>query len=308
MKFDRDIYYGHLVKGNLTTAIKYLQEFPEQMELYDKYLSIFRDEEFLNYEIDSYLNKLLLIYQKYYREVFYLHIENEVAIKNMCKRFSDFFGLDGSISDLSEIEDNQIALEFQRRNLHFMGGKTGGYYGPYVWRTTKSQKFNVLLPDCTREYVVNLLEGFVTKSWLDFISLGKIGSGGWTNDDGLINCIKDSYDLSSENFLVSLLKHEAQHASDLSKYPNMSSQKLEYRAKLVELIYSKERNLLIQFMYEADNSHTQNGHSMAAHQIITEFTEKLNGNDLKLSNIPTPEIQAIALELFEASNQSLTEC
>ncbi len=57
------------------------------------------------------------------------------------------------------------------------------------------------------------------ESWLSYLTFGLSGTGGWSNGDGLIHCVKRHYDLKSESFRVSLLKHEAQHASDQSRYP-----------------------------------------------------------------------------------------
>ncbi|MCM1241719.1 MAG: hypothetical protein NC314_02670 [Roseburia sp.] len=94
--------------------------------------------------------------------------------------------------------------------------------------------------------------------------------------------MKSSYDLEDESFTVSLLKREAQHTMDLSQYPHMSSEDLEYRAKLVELIYSCKRNLFQKFIHEADTSKENNGHSMAAYRIIEEFVKKLHIDNKQL--------------------------
>ena len=89
-----------------------------------------------------------------------------------------------------------------------------------------------------------------------------------------------------------------------NKYENISSEDLEYRAKLVELIYSKERNLLEMFAHEADNSSKNNGHSLAASRIIGEFSKKLNlGHD----ELSITKIQTVARELFEESEMLLSD-
>lgn len=36
--------------------------------------------------------------------------------------------------------------------------------------------------------------------------------------DGTINCVEQAYDFASERFLVSLLKHEAQHTVDMKRF------------------------------------------------------------------------------------------
>ena len=73
-----------------------------------------------------------------------------------------------------------------------MGGKTSGYYGPYIWQYEETKNYEVGLPKGTQEYKIALLDGFLTKSWIDYLSFGEISPGGWTDGDGIINCIKSS--------------------------------------------------------------------------------------------------------------------
>lgn len=81
----------------------------------------------------------------------------------------------------------------------------------------------------------------------------------------------------------------------------MSSEDLEYRAKLVELIYSKERNLLQAFSQEADDSDTSNGHAMAAYRIMKGYADVLGTDQMDPAKISVEQIQAIARMLFEKS-------
>ena len=122
-----------------------------------------------------------------------------------------------------------------------------------------------------------------------------------TAGDGIINCVKGSYDVESENFQVSLLKHEAQHAMDLAAYKNLLSEVLEYRAKLVELIYSRERNLLPCFLDEADRSDPNNGHALASARLIEDVSRTLGRKPGELAALSIEEVQSAARELFAAS-------
>ena len=79
----------------------------------------------------------------------------------------------------------------------------------------------------------------------------------------------------------------------------MSSEDLEYRAKLVELIYSNERNLLQAFASEADPTDKSNGHAMAAHRILKGFADMLGVDEVGPERIQLEQIQAIAKVLFE---------
>lgn len=300
--FEKSLFYSYLIKANLKDALSYLKQYPERGEQYSKYDLLFEKETYLKYDVDDDLNGILLIYQKYYREVFYLEENENIAEEKMLIRFLKFFDIENRDIELDEIEEEYVAKAFKKQSMEFLGGRTGGYYGPYIWRDTEVKKYEVELPEGIQDYVVKILDGFLSKSWLDYLSFGSVGTGGWTDRDGIINCVKESYDFTSENFLVSLLKHEAQHVMDLKNYPEMTSEELEYRAKLVELIYSKERNLLKQFASEADTSKVKNGHSLAASRILEAFEKKYNKDIISCS---LEDIQKISKTLFMESNEDM---
>ncbi len=304
MTFDSNIYYGYIIKGDLQGTIAYVGQFPEMTALYRRFLAVFEQEQYIRYDADDDINKILTIYQRYYRDVFYLGISKEHAAEKLRVRLAALLDIAEESAELSDLEQNQLVEAFGNKGLHFMGGKTSGYYGPYVWRTTETVSYHVELPDGRKEYTIKLLDGFITRSWMDYLSFGEIGPGGWTDNDGYINCVKAAYDFDSESFRVSLLKHEAQHARDLERNKNISSEDLEYRAKLVELIYSDERNLLPEFFQEADASDRNNGHAMAAYRIVKGFADALGMDEIdemEPAAIPIAQIQTVARMLFEKS-------
>lgn len=299
--FDCDIYYGSIVKGDLRSAIAYVKQFPEKSALYNRFVSVFEHEQYISYDVDAELNEILLSYQQYYRDTFYLCLSKELAENKLKERLAKLLGIPDEHTELCDLEQKNLVDLFESHGLHFLGGKTGGHYGPYIWRTTETVSYDVELPGGVQNYSVKLLDGFIARSWIDYLSFGEIGSGGWADGDGYINCVKSAWDFESESFRVSLLKHEAQHAHDLKTDKNMSSEDLEYRAKLVELIYSKERNLLQSFAQEADNSDRNNGHAMAAHRIIKGFSDILKVDDIQPATISIEQIQTIARALFDDS-------
>lgn len=300
--FDQNLCLAWLKKGRLRPAMEYLAQFPEQAELYQQYMSLYQQEHYLSYDVDSQLQDILLAYQKYYRDAFYLEQSPEEATEGLRARLAGLLG-DGAAS-LDELEE--LAAEaFRTGEFHFLGGRTGGCYGPYIWRTEELRRYEVELPEGVQEYAVKLLGGFVMESWLSYLTFGLSGTGGWSNGDGLIHCVKRHYDLKSESFRVSLLKHEAQHASDQGRYPGMSSADLEYRAKLVELIYSEERQLLGRFLQEADAANPGSGHGLAAERIVRGFARQQDGDGL--AALPIETVRAAALELFRESSREMAE-
>ena len=302
-EFEKSIFYGSIVNGNLKQAIEYLSHFPEQADLCRKYISLFWEECYLTYGLDAELEEILLIYQKYYRDAFYLELSAEEASRRLRDRLAQLLGADPD-SPLDALEES-AAEAFRRKSFHILTGRTGGYYGPYIWKTEVLQHYTVELPEGTRDYSVKLLDDFVSESWIDYISFGAVGTGGWSDDDGLIHCVRSAYDLGTEVFQASLLKHEAQHAADLAKYKGISPEELEYRAKLVELIYSVQRRLLDQFTYEANAEGTS--HGIAAERILKGFEERLHMDRAGLAGLPIAEVQAVSRALFAESGRELAD-
>lgn len=295
--YQPDRFYGFLLKGELRPAIDYLKEFPGQREEYAKYYRLFEEGEYLPCPVGGILRQILDVYQLYYREVFFLSLDHGEAVRNLTDRLLLLFD-SGACPKTPDRAEEMVRAAFADAGYQILCGKTSGFYGPYIWKTTESVTYEVELPGCIQHYTVKFLRDFLSKSWLDYISFGKIGTGGWTDGDGIINCVRESYDPESERFQVSLLKHEAQHANDLAKYPGMSSADLEYRAKLVELIYSSNPGLLRQFIHEADATQEANGHGLAAARIAGAYPR----NDCTLA-----EIQSTARRLFSQSSEEIAE-
>lgn len=303
-KFEKDILRDMIVKGNLRAAMAYLGQFPETAALYQKGVALYQEEQYLTYNVDAELNEILLVYQKYYRDVFYLELSAEEAAQRLQERLAALFPStsDSSLDELEEI----AGTAFRRKSLHALMGRTGGYYGPYIWRVEELRHYAVELPEGTQDYAVKFLDGFIMKSWLDYISFGEAGTGGWSNGDGLIHCVRAAYDLESEDFQVSLLKHEAQHAMDQARYKDIANEELEYRAKLVELIYSEERRMLERFVCQADTTRADNGHGMAAERIVRGFEARLKKDRSRLTGIPVETVQTVSRSLFTESSEEMT--
>ena len=284
------------INGDMKGAIAYMREHEEFGDILPSYIAVFENCEYRTYDVPEFLNQILLQYQVYYRDVFYCGLPETEAADKLRKQLK-------ALLDMPDAEEDQLAQRlcavFEQNGYHALFGKTQGYYGPYVWKDTVPTVYSVELPGGTAEYTVNILRGFVFRSWMDYLTFGRIGTGGWASPDGTINCIAQAYDFESERFLVSLLKHEAQHTVDMKQFPGITSAELEYRAKLVELHYSGNLGLLQKFLSEADESKTNDGHAIASAWLKHAFTDT-DQSDLS-------RIQTRALELLHAHTKEMEE-
>ena len=284
------------LNGDIKGAIAYMREHEEYKDILPAYTAIFEDGEYRTFEVPDALNDILRQYQIYYRDVFYCGLPEAEAADKLRTRLKALLHLPDAGEELLT---ERLRSAFEAEGYHALFGKTQGYYGPYIWRDTVPTVYRVELPGGTAEYTVNILKGFVFRSWMDYLTFGRFGTGGWASPDGTINCIARAYDFESERFLVSLLKHEAQHAVDMKRFPAITPAELEYRAKLVELHYSGDLGLLQKFVSEADESRADDSHAAASARIRREFADT-DPADLSA-------IRARALELLEAHTKEMED-
>ena len=284
------------INGDIKGAIAYMREHEEFKDILPAYTAIFENCEYRRFDIPAVLNDILYLYQIYFRDVFYCGLPEPEAADKLLTGLRALLNMPDADEELLA---ERLQAAFEANGYHALFGKTQGYYGPYVWRETVPTVYRVELPDGTAEYTVNILRGFVFRSWMDYLTFGRYGTGGWASPDGTINCVEQAYDFESERFLVSLLKHEAQHAVDMKRFPEITPAELEYRAKLVELHYSGDLGLLQKFLSEADESRTGDSHAAASARIKREF-EGMDKTEL-------PCIQIRALELLRTHTKELEE-
>ena len=284
------------LNGDIKGAIAYMREHEEYKDILPAYTAIFEDGKYRTFEVPDALNDILRQYQIYYRDVFYCGWPEAEAADKLRARLKALLHLPDAGEELLT---ERLRSAFEAEGYHALFGKTQGYYGPYIWRDTVPTVYRVELPGGTAEYTVNILKGFVFRSWMDYLTFGRFGTGGWASPDGTINCIAQAYDFESERFLVSLLKHEAQHAVDMKRFPAITPTELEYRAKLVELHYSGDLGLLQKFVSEAGESRADDSHAAAAARIRREFADT-DPADLSA-------IRARALELLEAHTKEMED-
>ena len=284
------------MNGDIKGAIAYMREHEEFQDVLPAYIAVFENGEYRSYDVPEQLNQILRLYQVYYRDVFYCGLPETEAADKLLTQLK-------ALLDMPDAEEalltEQLQSAFEAEGYHALFGKTQGYYGPYVWKDTVPAVYSVELPEGTAQYTVNILRGFVFRSWMDYLTFGRFGTGGWASPDGTINCIEQAYDFESERFLVSLLKHEAQHTVDMKQFPGITPTELEYRAKLVELHYSGDLGLLQKFLSEADESKTNDSHAVASAWLKREFA------DTDQTNLS--RIQARARELLHAHTKEMEE-
>jgi len=294
-------FKSYLWKGQLRDAVDYLRGFKEKEDLFIKYTNIFNEGQYCKRTDNEVISSIDKIYQEYYKDIFWGEIANEKAEKALFRRLTEYCKVI-SHSIIDDDIENEIEKIVNKEGYQYLGGDTSGWYGPYIWKTSSRVTYEVELPNGIEPYTIIMMDGFISRSWLDYISFGITGTGGWIGKDGALCCVKSVYDIESKEFNISFLKHEAQHGYDINKFPGISNVDLEYRAKLVELIYWPDDKKMLGILGEADNTNPDNGHSIAAHKIVAEMSKEIFNceymDNEKAWTDRVSDINRCALELF----------
>ena len=305
MGFDSNYFGGLVNQGKVRQIMEYLSQLPEEAEFLNDYVRIYEKEDYPPLGEEEGLKEILLCYQKYYREVFYLEQPEPECRERLRLRLLEQFPDAPRELNIYELEDGPLQDLLAQKGLFIKTGAIGGYMSPFIWKKSEPKTYQVELPEGVQECTFLFAEDFIFLGWWWYVSLGLHKAGAWVGDDGIITCDWRSYDLQSEDFNISMLKHEAQHVMDLRRWPDISSEGLEYRAYLTELIYYETENRLIHFDNSASPDDPGNEYACAAYYVCNDFYGHFQTDDF--AAIPIPEIQEYAKELLRRSTQQCLE-
>lgn len=312
---DTKKFYGLCLQGDVLGAIKYLDlvedKDQEGLILQKKY-----EERFMSgtevYEIkseDLWIREVVGAYITYFNEVLTGRLVEE-AEKVLTRTLLSL--VDGEAD--AELDDVELLLgeRFKEKGYSFLGGVTAPYRGPCVWKTTREKVFKVELPDGEQDMTVYFITNFVMQGWAHFATMGRHYAAGWAKPEGLyyVDHGVEPIDIESDWFQITFLKHEAQHLNDFKAFPHLNSRNLEYRAKLVELIYYPESySVARKFLNEAKNDKAF-PHSYAAYRIIGQlssliFDKPYIENKLLWKEVDRVLISTSALHLLLQNNKDL---
>ncbi len=309
-------FYSICLQGNILEAIEYLRLFKDKNEdafkLEKQFTNRFLTQE-ESWEInseDSWIKDVVKYYFIYFRSVLTDNSIDE-AEKQLISSLSNLLRIKDY--DLDEIE-SELKNVFKEKGYSFLGGVTKPYRGPYIWKKTQQKDFKVLLPGGEQKVTVYIISDFLMLSWAHFATMGKYYSGGWAKKEGLyyVNNSSEEIDIYSTDFQVWFLKHEAQHLSDYEKYPNLNAINLEYRAKLIELIYKPNPYSLIEKFVNQSNNDKSIPHPYAAYSIIKGLSLSIFGKEYvddneQWRNIDSNLISKEALQLFMENEKNLQD-
>lgn len=320
---DYEYVYGSAVKGEVPKILEYLDTLkvyrPKDIAFKDKYEARFKYDTDLTKDYfattDTLLNPLHRMFQRYWRQGL-LHPEqdNDSLFK---QQLIHFFNKENqnrtyssSIIDANNLEE--VYKEYiESKGYYCTGfGRAGKFYDFLVWKTMEPQTFEIDLLDHTEKVTVYFMKDFLSLGWMEYSRLGERYPGGWATEEALY-CVTKGYDQNSEKFKTIYLKHEGQHFYDYKRFPGLESRDLEYRGKLIEMIFCEEElyNRVANYLKNAKDD-PRNAHPHANYRIIANMSKMLFNKEYeddfeKWKNIPKESLHMVARKLYQQDTDFL---
>ena len=306
-KFSKQIFCGLCSRGDYRQVAAYLNRVVGGKRLAAKLKRIFEDGEYVLKSNNPEVAEFLRVYEDYLKWA----LANDVTTQQ-CKEYllDKFSHMLPDVTDYSDLE-NKVKDFLEKRGYFALVGITASYPNLYLWKCQTVRNVAVELPSGTINIAACSMRSFISRGWLSYLSLNKTGDAGWATSTS-VNYLAFDYFLFSPH-LKSLLKHEAQHLYDLRHYPDMKSADLEYRAKLVELIYYKNpmpmlhRHILGMMGNEDGNDRKTNPHGNANRRIAQALSRRLFDKEIEtnreLWKRQKKKISTIAKELLDESTK-----
>jgi len=314
-KYDEKEFKSACLAFDYGQIISYLSEIDDGAELFARYKDIFEDGKYyLEPKMtDKRIAPFLRLYEDYMKWVIFNKPTTDECKKYLADKLSVVFPKLQSLSveDAWDTLTDLIKDFFAEKGYFSQFGITPPYPELYLWAKENKQRQIIELPESVVEIEVCAIEDVIIGGLYDCLSMGKVGAAGWVTKEGCTYFVH-KYDTGSDDFNISLLKHEGQHFLDLEKYPEMKSVDLEYRAKLVELIYHKQMDLFYFFLNSmADSDDSNYPHALAQRRIIKGLSRKIFDIELEVCKDAWADkgkqIQEFSLELLKEHSEKLKE-
>ena len=279
-----------------------------------------KEEVFENTSENKIVNDISNIYREYWRVELMKPLPESRTDSTLYNNITDYV-LSNKLTRLSKdslrknIKDDSVLKEIIEKEGFKVDFKfRNGFQEIFIWNKESTKKYEVILPKDTVKTTVVFIESYHINGYDEFATFGDSQVGGWAiKESATLYCNKETYDLNSENFEVSYLKHESLHFTDLNNYPNLSSTDLEYRSKVIELMYCTEGTIydrISEFVSGANKADRKNSHPYANYILIQNlskliFKSDFNSDINQWKKVSVEKINKAASSLYESSENKL---
>ena len=280
--------YPFALRGEMSTVFSIFESLEDnkitkkqrlkKQKYYDRFVTVSEDFDYRTN--NPVIVNLYDRFQNYWRSILVENVDQELADSLFYNEMVYFLKIEHYVNlSVDSIKSNLFSLFrgfFIEEGFHGIAmGKTGHIYDLYLWKDENEVIYDIQLPETKVQVPVVFMNNFISYGWTHYATLGRSSTGGWTFPSRLY-CVEESYDKSSEKFMVSYVAHEGQHFADMKTYPKLKQADLEYRAKLTELSLANKSilTLIERFKLNAKNDKSR-AHAYANYLVVKNLSSSL---------------------------------
>ncbi len=307
-------YVSLALQGNLAPAAALFAGdlTPEEEELAARFRRRFidRNEEWADSLASPFVRDVMTAYRTYWTKSLLGELTEPAGEAFLEAELRQVLATHGHREEVPDREvTRRVGKEIERQGLYVLGGVTRPYFDLMLWAQQDTTHYEVELTDTTQPVTVIFIGDFLIKGWSHFATFGRAYTGGWAAKEALF-CLREDYDLESEKFRISYLKHESRHFADYTLYPALEQTDLEYRAKLTELIYARESLYdLLEHFAGSSEANPNAPHAHANFVVVRDLSRLLLGEGgteaRSLRSVAVERINEAAAELLVAHSRRL---
>jgi hypothetical protein len=259
---------------------------------------------------DPLLESVMVAYRRYWTQVLMGRASRDEGRASLVGALHGALGGADAASTGPEDVFDTLGTALTARGYHSIRGVTAPYQDFLAWRDETRTTYTVSIPEGERRVEVVMMHDFASLGWEGFATCDHSYPGGWAESDRLF-CMADSYDTKTEHFTISYLAHETQHFADYERFPKLASGDLEYRAKLVEIIESRQttKSLVALFATQASD-HRDLPHPYADHCVIRDLQRALGRTAAEAGSawwdsLSDQDVRAAAERVFDENTNLL---
>lgn len=329
-----DTIYPFALRGEMDEVFSFLDSSKDEnlniaqqktkQKYYDRFIT--RSEDFEFNTSNPVMIDMFNRYQNYWRSILIEKVDQDLADKLFFNEMMLFLKREHDLSQtIDEIKPKYYPLFqefFKAKGFHGLAmGKTDHLFDLYLWQNEEETVYDIELPETEVKVPVVFMKDFISFGWSYYTTFGYSSTGGWVGVDK-IYCVKEAYDISSEQFRISYIAHEGQHFVDIKAYPKLKQADLEYRAKLTELALAEKSLIKVieKFITNAKNDKS-NAHAYSNYLVIHELSktffninyvsdiDKWKGVSIKkINNFGAKKLKAHTLILNKKGAETVESC
>jgi hypothetical protein len=255
---------------------------------------------------DGFARDVLTAYRFYWHRALLLPEQREAAKSELVAKLLALLG-QPNLTDEEAIV-SALSERLSAIGLNSSWGKTGHLYELMIWKNEVRADVDIELPSGKQKAKLVLLDDMPSAGWSRYATCGSIGTGAWATDDALFAVFSVYDGLDSEDFHVNFLSHETQHFYDKNRYGDkLLGWQLEFRAKLVELVYAKDtlRETIDAFANNQSDT-IDDPHSYANKRVLAAMRTRLRaGFDTQMKGLQQARISQAARAILAENTREL---